>query len=195
MSIFAPLKRSNTNPTKNDMKLILIIPLVMLTFISCEKMDNSKMPSIPKKDSIDVDNDSQYDFEIDYMSLATTDIPPSYQSITGVLRPLNNNQVLKRNQVGYLFLQINDTIKKENDTNLVWIDYAANLIGIRGDNDKWDKEWTNISDLHSDYFLGIKLKGDTEQIGWILLNLNTKSGEISIIDKQLTQSNELIINK
>ena len=99
MFIFAPSKRSNTNPTKNDMKLILIIPLVILTFISCEKMDNSKIPSIPKKDSIDVDNDSQYDFEIDYMSLGTTDIPTSYQSITGVIRPLNNNQVLKQNQV------------------------------------------------------------------------------------------------
>ena len=167
----------------------------LITFISCEKINNSKMPDIPDMDSIDVNNDSLFDFVIEYSSIATTDIPPSHQSITGKIRPLYDNQILYRQSVGYLFLQTNDTIRKENNKNSNWIDYSASLIGINGDNDKWDNDWSIISDLDSDYFLGIKLKGDTEQIGWILLNLNTNNGEISIIDKELTDSNELIDRK
>lgn len=177
------------------MKYLVIISLVLTFFLSCEKIDYPKTPVIPNNDSIDVNNDSQYDFVIDYWSIATTDIPPTNQSITGALRPLNNNQVLKRTSAGHLFLQINDTIRKEINTNSDWHDYAASLIGINGPKDKWDKEWTINSDLNTGYFLGIKLKGDTEKIGWLLLNLNKKSGEISVKDVRLTESNELIINK
>jgi hypothetical protein len=153
------------------------------------------MPDIPKSDSIDIDNDSRFDYVIEYSSIATTDIPPSHQSITGEIRPLYDNQVLFRQSDGHLFLQTNDTIRIENNTNSNWSDYSASLIGIKGDNDKWDDDWSIISDLGSDYFIGIKVKGDIEKIGWILLKLNTNSGEISILDKELTDSNELIIKK
>ena len=101
------------------MKLFLIIPLLMITLISCEKINNSKTPDIPDTDSIDINNDSQFDFVIEYSSLATTDMPPSHQSITGKIHPLYDNQVLFRQSNGYLFLQINDTIRKENNTNSI----------------------------------------------------------------------------
>jgi hypothetical protein len=177
------------------MRNILIFTIILIIITSCEKINNSKLPDIPHSDSIDIDNDSRIDFVIEYMSIVTTDIPPSYQSITGEIRPLNDNQVLHRQSKGNLFLQVNDTIRKESNTNSNWSDYAASLIGINGNNNKWDDEWSIISDLDSDYILGIKLKDDTEQIGWISLNLNTKSGEISIKDKELTDSAELIIKK
>lgn len=178
------------------MKLILAIPLLLLiTLMSCEKSDSSKNPDIPNNDSIDVNNDSQFDFVIKYIGIATTDIPPSHQSITGVIRPLNGNQVLYRHPDDHLYLQENDTIRKENNLNSNWSENSASLVGINGDRDKWEKDWSVISALHSDYYLGIKLNGDTEYIGWILFNFNTSNGEISIIDKELTESNELIIKK
>jgi hypothetical protein len=177
------------------MKLIFIIPLILITFLSCEKINNSKTPDIPDMDSIDINNDSQFDFVIEYSSMATTDIPPSHQSITGEIRPLNDNQVLYRQPDGFLFLQVNDTIKKENNKDSNWSDYSASLIGINGDKDKWDNDWSILSDSDSDYYLGIKLTADNEKIGWIMLNLNKKNGKISIIDKELTVSNELIIKK
>lgn len=181
------------------MRSIVIIPILVLIFVSCENIDNStnnlKTPEIPANDSIDIDNDSRFDFVIEYSTLTTDDEPPSSQSIIGQIRPLYDNQVLYRESVGYLFLQPNDTIRRENNTNSKWNDYGAELISIDRKKDNWDKEWTIMSDLDNDFFLGIKLKGDNEQIGWILLHLNTKSGDISVMDIELTYSSELIIEK
>lgn len=175
------------------MKKFLIIPILLIIFTSCEKENKSEMPNIPATDSIDINNDSLYDFVISYSIIATTDEPSSGQSIIGELIPLDSNEVLYRQSVGHLFLQQNDTIRKVNNTNAEWTTYQADLITKDNINDKWDSSWTILSDLNDDYYIGFKLKGSTEQIGWMLINPNTNTGEISIIDKEFTDSNELII--
>jgi len=178
------------------MKAFLLTFLLIFILYSCEKVSTSQMPDIPPNDSIDIDNDTRFDFVIEYSILATSGVPSTVKIITGDIRPLNDNQVLFHTSKGYLFLAINDTIKKEDNISSTWSDYSASVIGINGVNDKWGKDWYIISDLYSDYFLGIKLKlNDSEKIGWMQLNLDTKSGKIIIIDNKITASDELIIQK
>ena len=165
-----------------------------IVFLSCEKIGESKSPIIPANDSIDIDNDLVYDFLIQYSSIATMDIPPSHQSITGAIKPLNDNKVLDRESVGNLFLIAGDTIRRVDNSNADWSEYAASVIGINGSKDKWDDNWRIVSDLTDDFYLGVQLKkGDDLKIGWILLEFNKEDGSIGILDKKFTSEPELII--
>ena len=173
-----------------------MIPVLFFVLVSCEKTVDSRTPDIPANDSIDVDNDLVYDFLIRYTSIATTDIPPSHQSITGAIKPLNDNEVLRRESVGHLFLVSGDTIRNDNNTNADWSEYAANVIGINGSKDKWDDEWKIVSNLTSDYIIGVKLiKDENIKIGWILLDLNKKNGSIKLIEYELSTQPELVIKR
>ena len=176
------------------MRNLIMILILAIVFVSCEKIGDSKTPSIPANDSIDIDNDLVYDFLIRYSSIATTDIPPSHQSIIGAIKPLNDNKVLDRESVGNLFLVAGDTIRQVANSNAEWSKYAANVIGINGSQDKWDDDWKIVSDLTNNLYLGVQLKKEDDlKIGWILLGLDKGNGSISILDNELTSEPELII--
>ena len=178
-----------------DMRYLIIILLLFVAFVSCERTGDFMTPIIPADDSIDIDNDMVYDFIVRYSSIATSDIPSSHQSITGVIKPLNDNKVLDRESVGNLFLKQGDTIRIEHNTNADWNRYAASVIGISGSGDKWNDEWRIASDLTNDFFIGVKLKKDGNiKVGWILLGLDKWYGSIRILDKELTSQPELIIH-
>jgi hypothetical protein len=183
------------------MKYFVLIVVSVILITSCEKKidsnevkQNANRPDIPPTDSIDINSDHVIDFVISYNELATADNPSSGGSIIGSINPLDENQLLYRNLVGNLFLSINDTIRNNNNNNSIWNSFPADLIAISRHYENWDKKWNIISDLTSDYFLAYKLKtNDSEEIGWILLNFNLESGEVTILDKEISNSEELII--
>ncbi len=202
------------------MKFIFIALITSLFFLSCEKNDNDleKTPyeqalsqldgGVPEEKSIDINNDGQYDFEIINVIAMTDDYPTSNIDIVRKFKPLNENKLLRLNDISnnYLFLTEGDTIRMHSDSNAIWTEYEAGLMSINGNligeiNEgvyeyEWDENWTIYSDLTSDFFLGFKLKkSDVEKIGWLLLDLNKENGEISIIDSLISESDELIIEK
>ena len=78
----------------------------------------------------------------------------------------------------------------------------AGIIGVNGlvmvvvvkDCGNCDKNWTVLSSISSDYYVGIKLSiNDTVKIGWLLLDINTNNGKISVLDSKLSTASEIII--
>lgn len=181
--------------------ILLIISLILTT--SCEKskdaVDNdlySDKPEIPVTDSLDVNSDQIFDFVIVYNEIATLDEPSSAGRVTGSITPLNQNQLLYRNNVGWLFLDVNDTIRTFSNSNSDWSGYGANLISIGRKYQNWDGTWTVLSEKNSFYFLAYKLVlNDSEKIGWISLEFDTINGKMSITDGDYSENDELIIHK
>jgi len=174
---------------------IAICLILFLLFLSCEKIDNNAWPYLSYKDSLDMDGDLRFDFVVEYSTIVSTDFPSSSQLTSGSLRPLKGNQVLYRYPEGCLFLQENDTVKIEQNTNAVWSAYAAVLIHTGCSDGRCDKEWTIISGNEDDFFAGIKIPGEPERIGWILFEFNTADGKITVLNKALSDSTEVLIKK
>jgi hypothetical protein len=178
------------------LKGFLVALFLILILSSCEKDVDLRIPDISQKDSFRIDNDISYDLVIEYTFISIDKINSPEQRITGALRPLNDNQVLYMHPKGYLFLRNYDTIKKENNQSSEWSDYSAHLIAINQINGKWDNEWSILSELTSDYFVGFKLRSNSsESIGWLLLSLNKQNGEITLLDREFTTADELTIKK
>jgi len=178
--------------------LILIIVSLILT-TACEKNKDlayNVKPEIPINDSLDFNSDQIFDFVISYKEFATYDEPSSGGSIIGSIRPLNQNQLLYRNNVGHLFLNINDTIRKISNSNSDWNRFSADLISIDRDYQNWDRTWTILSKNTDFYFLAYKIiLNDSERIGWVSLEFDTTNGKMSITDGDSSDKNELIIYK
>lgn len=185
------------------MKYITLILISIGLLASCGKNNDSDenfqtlgKPDIPPGDSIDVNADNVFDFVIGYKEFATDDLPSSAGSIIGLVRPLNQNQMLYREQEGYLFLEINDTIRKNFNTNSDWEGFEADLISIDRDYQNWDKTWTILSEEKIYYFLVYKLAlNNSEEIGWLSLEFDKITGVISIKDGDISNNEELIIHK
>ncbi|HET6557117.1 MAG TPA: hypothetical protein VFG54_07355 [Prolixibacteraceae bacterium] len=185
------------------MKPFVIIILSLFFLISCEKnevlLDKDKKtvkPDIPVNDTIDLNSDKIPDFVISYREFATYDLPSSGGSIIGSINPLTQNQLLYRANVGSLFLNINDIIRKANNTNARWQEFRSDLISIHRNFENWDSTWTILADEKPFYFLAYKLiLHDSEEIGWISLKFDTETGIISITDSDRTSNSELRIDK
>ena len=185
------------------MKNFILIFVSLFLITSCDKNNDlidsdldSANPEISKNDSLDVNSDHIFDFVIGYKEVATYDLPSSGGSIIGSISPLNQNQLLYRNSVGYLFLDINDTIRKVSNSKSDWNEFSADLVSIDRKYQNWDKTWTVISEKTDFYFLAYKLVlNDSEKIGWISIDIDSIKGKIFITDGDYSDDNELIINK
>ena len=161
---------------------------------------------VPDNKFVDINNNEQYDFEIKYVSKITDDDPTSNILLMGYMIPLNDNKIMYQGEwynKSYLFLKAGDTIN--NNINEEWSSYEAKLLSIGAvlinELDEgiyeyeWDENWTVLSNLTTEYYLAFKLISEsTEEIGWLLLDINIENGEITIIDSKITDSDELIID-
>ncbi len=185
------------------MRNLMIILKGLMLATSCENRKDATendfypgKPVIPVNDSVDMNSDQVIDFVISYRESATYDYPSSHGSITGSINPIHQNRLLHRNNAGYLFLRINDTIRKVSNTHSDWNAYDADVIIINRDHENWDRAWTVLSEQKNYYFLAYKLlMTDAEKIGWVSLSFDTISGEISITDGDYSNNPELIIHK
>jgi hypothetical protein len=93
---------------KTILYCIFLVCTVLLTS-GCEKTrvdktENSNLIIQPKSQDIDINNDLITDFRIDYKWIVTNDEPSSGKSLIGHIKPLNENTILYKNNVGNLFL-------------------------------------------------------------------------------------------
>ncbi len=207
---------------KTKIIFISIILISLIFAISCKKDDENyndantlKTPyeqalaqlegGVPDNKIIDINNNGQYDFEIKYVSKITDDEPTSNILLMGYLMPLNDNKIMYQGEwynKSYLFLKAGDTIS--NNISEKWSSYETKLLSIGAvlinEFDEgiyeyeWDENWTVLSNLTTEYYLAFKLISEsTEEIGWMLLDINTENGEITIIDSEITSEDEIII--
>jgi hypothetical protein len=184
------------------MKYLILIAVFTILILACDKKEDlnkknlSIKPEIPENDSLDLNSDQIIDFVISYREFATYDEPSSGGSIIGSISPLNQNKLLYSNSGGYIFLGINDTIRKVSNSNSDWMGYDADLIKIDKDYQNWDRTWTVIYEQLFYNFLAYKIKiNESERIGWVCLEFDIKSGVISITDGDISDNNELTIQK
>jgi hypothetical protein len=143
--------------------------------------------------TVDINSDNIVDITISYVQSLTVAGSNKSKRSGIIIGP----DILYREPDGTLFLSINDTIRKNDNANSEWLSgYHPELISITQTDKVWDSSWSILSKLSNDYFLAFKIRtGDIEQIGWLLLEFNLKSGEIIIKDKEITSAEELIIKK
>jgi hypothetical protein len=185
----------------HNMKQIYLVLLSFVILSSCDKENdyaannaNIGLIEIPLNDSIDINNDNKTDFAIIYNDLRRLSGPSHAEFVTGSILPFESNKLLYQNQADLLFLEANDTIRKNDNTNSMWTDFAPTILHIHVSNGNWDENWTVLSSISSDYYVGIKLSiNDTVKIGWLLIDINTNNGKISVLDSRLSTASELII--
>lgn len=187
------------NKTNSYRKLIGLF-FTIAALISCSENENTaedlygKRPEIPPITNIDINADTKTDFFIEYEELMTTDIPSSGGSIIGYIRPSNGFELLYHSPDGYLFFQKDDTITVENKTETFWNSYPASIVSIHRHHNNWDKYWKVISTSKTGYYLIFKKTvEDDSQIGWLKLQIDTLNGQISLIDKMISEYEKLVI--
>jgi len=174
-----------------------LLSVFLMVMISCERSSEVDLdpPDFQMNEfTIDIDQDQNADFAVVYRHLATTDFPSSSQSHIGSIVPLNGNQVLYRANIGYLFLEFGDVIRIGMNENGVWMDYSADVISISIRRGNVDPAWTIQSNRTSDFILGFKMTSEgIIKIGWMRLGLDRKTGAISVLDIDVSTSDELLI--
>ncbi len=192
----------NCEPFYSDTSMVIIHPVDQAI----------SQIGIPDDKPIDINGDVQYDFEIKYdLGIITGDWPPSGINISRFINPLNNNKFLFEGlepPYGSPYLEHGDTIKNQYNINSTWVSAPAgvlhaNIVLIDYNHNEgiyeyeiYENNWHINYGLssESDFYLGFKLiSGGTEKIGWMLLDINTENGEITIIDSEITSEDEIII--
>ena len=194
---------SNKKRNRAFVKRMLIgVPLLAGILCACNENNDPSddvyagRPDIPQNLSIDIDADNQPDFLIEYEELATMDVPSSGGSIIGSICPVNDYELIYKSDEGHLFFEENDTIKRNRQEDYLWESFPADLVSINRLDQHWDKHWKVLSESETDYFLAFqKTVENNSHIGWLKLEIDTLSGTISLIDKMISESEELIIKK
>jgi hypothetical protein len=158
-----------------------------------DKTENSNLIIQPKSQDIDINNDLIIDFRIDYKWLVTNDEPTPGKALIGYIKPLNENKILYKSNVGNLFLLKNDTVFLIQTSKMIWSKFQADLVTNNGK----DTIWTVLSSNPiNDFYLGFQLSTSIENyIGWMKVDIHKNSGIISIMNKKLTDSEFLIIEE
>ena len=189
------------------MKIPFLISTLFMICVSYQDNNDSGnqnksflKPDIPDNVFIDMNSDNKADFKITYRVYQTLDMPSSGGSIIGSIKPLNG-EILYRFPEGCLFLNNNDTIRSNNNSNSSWMNYGtADIISIKRRHHKWDKTWSIISKSNSSKFLAFKISEGllwrhSIKIGWLLLEFNLNTGDVIVSDFKISRLDELIIKK
>jgi len=183
---------------KLSISTILSFFCLWVVVSGCEKnrgttIEDAFIANQPKSLDIDINNDTVIDFRIDYKWLITNDYPTSGKSLTGYIQPLNGNEILYKRNIGNLFLQKNDTIFSTSTATLTWNKYQADLVVNNGQ----DSTWSIISpEGINNFYLGLKLKTAVNNyIGWMKIAVQSMTGEISIVNKKLSEADFIIIGE
>ena len=183
------------NRILKTMKYLGHILFCLSLFTSCAIQYDSDWLNLPAGYQIDLNSDSINDFSVEYDMLQTLDHPSSGGAIIGSIRPNSENQLLYRKNIGYLFLNKNDTIKK-NDFIDSWFGYNADLITLQFTDNQCDSNWRILSQKTEDYYVACKLNfNSTVYIGWMLLDFDAETGKIIVINHALDTSEILVIRK
>jgi hypothetical protein len=186
------------------MKTMYLYAFCLLAIVSgCESNENEPIPDFesPEGAQYDFDEDGINDFSIDYNTFVWDGVNSSGWGVAGLLKPLNENSILHKRDVNYvtaaLFSKKNDVITADISLPLEWETYHARLADIYDP----DKNVNQVWNIHSanapdSYYLGIKIKKENGfLIGWVKLEIDKATGQISIVDKKLTTDNSILIDR
>ena len=181
------------------MRYSALVISYFLLIPSCDKNSQTGVenyttitPVAPPDDSIDVNSDNVVDYVISSTEWSTDDIGSSAGYIRRSIQGIGENKFLHRS---LYCLNVNDTIRKTDPDFDI---YPANLILIRRQFQYWEKVWKIDSGYENatNYFIGFKMAtDDSVQIGWLLFNFDSENGKIFIIEKEISNADELIIQK
>lgn len=189
-----------------------------IVFSSCEKdedFEKKLLPplELPETVNYDLNNDLIDDIAVFYNRFWRSSSPYSEfygEGIEGNIKPYNNCLILKLDGSYSLFSEPGDLISKEQLYPYSWepfpfygytseIDVFWEVVSIYSDYDEeaWPDEWRIESDLDLDYYyMGIRITDeDSDQIGWIKLDIDRSTGIIDIIDKQFTTDDSIVIEE
>lgn len=172
-----------------------VLILCFFAFGCKKKQHTLEETSYPSDFEIDINGDGTNDFIVTYKQLSTEDIPVSGSSINCTIRPENNVKVLYKTLENHLFLSSNDTIFQTANTSTEWSPYPAGIMRKSWSNKEgWDPSWSILSDLQ-DYYVAFKLNnGATNEFGWMHLQLDEYTGNLSVINSSSTALNHIIID-
>lgn len=181
-------------------KQFLAYCLLMVAF-GCEKNDglNMEPPEIPNAVKFDLNDDGFDDilFETGQDDVLTD----GTAGFAGYVYPLNENLVMisTKSENSWIFdNQLNDTIRKGETNSYTW--YPSNLGFISIDDSPqgvWPDEWTVSGEGASNpYYLGIQIKeNDNFLVGWLKLEINKKTAEVSLIGHKVTSMEFIVIDE
>jgi len=156
--------------------------------ISLDSICPGPTPIIPEDFEIDLNEDGIMDFEIIY-SLGDFDSPTFSSFYSGRIRPLGENQILRKKSHPILSNVDKSDIQSNVEEPLEWDDSSFSSYSIVSinycHNGKWELMW-NIwtMDEQPTYLLGLKILNDNlNETGWIEIEVNNIDGTINILNK------------
>ena len=179
---------------------LYICVLLSIFFSSCNKDEDlgSTPPELPEAVLFDLNKDGFDDLEFRF---SPDDVVTNGTvALVGYVYPLNG-ALLMVSQISanswILDGERNDIIRKGGSPDYSW--YPSNLGFMHIDDNSrglWPEEW-HLSSQKSDnpYYLGIQVKeNENFFIGWLKLNINKKTAEITIIDSEVSQADSIVID-
>jgi hypothetical protein len=185
----------------------VIYPVLLILLVCCgseedEPMLSTTPPEVPEMVTHDLNNDGVDDLATEYAMGQWDGVGSSGFFFTGRFRPLNGGSILFDMNIDFgsstTYHKKDDVITKDVNTPLEWISFPAHLVDIANTAEgTWPNEWTISNNKIQDfYYIGIKIqsaKGD--RIGWLKFTINSKSGAIKIVDKELTFLDSIAISR
>lgn len=177
-----------------SISIILLFAIVNLS--SCKKLNCNDMAPFPAPYTIDADQDGIEDFIVGY-GIISSDDPSNACSWSGKITRLDSNYILRRDGYPKVFLQPNDTIRKDYNTNPEY-EWRTSCSFMRGNNyedpgarkRKYNTNW-----LHpTKHYMGIKINRDNQiKIGWLKFYLDTDYGKIILVGAKITDEDWIVI--
>jgi hypothetical protein len=180
--------------------LMLIIP-IGLFIISCDVSHNDDVfiPTKPETKEFDLNGDLINDFKIQYVAGSWDGVGPNGtgEFMVGEIYPLNNTKILNKQDQGYLFMPLIDTVHFKMNLPFLWQATSAKLVEIKTYINEWPNEWSvNSNELKDFYYLAFFIPTeDSNIIGWIKIQIDKSSGLIEIKETKSTNQDLLIIGK
>jgi len=180
---------------------LFILFFLFLAF-SCSKSDdgNQELPEIPQSKTYDLNGDTIDDFTIEYALGVWDGFRASGLVYSANFVPERENKILSEYEENvsttFLFSQRGDTIRRIADSPQEWDDRGRlHRLWQSGDG-VWSKEWSIANDeISNPYYAGVQIKeGDTLLVGWLKLEIDTKTGEIAIADYELTSKKFIVVD-
>lgn len=162
---------------------------------------NSGKPKTPNDQEWDLDSDSVLDFKISYTRFGWENLDVHGEGIQGSIFPINENKVYAKGIGLTLFLRPKDSVFLHPKGKHNWSDFDNNTILCIANSSKHNFLWQNEWDIQSKarfeyYYLALLIKNsEKRQVGYIKLSLNSKTGQIQIVDKKFTTKEFIIITE
>lgn len=166
---------------------LLCILFVFISLSNCNKSSTSanETPEIPADFDIDLDNDGNPDYAINYFDVLVNTV--GGRAIFAAIEAYGENEILVKQESPKLFLRDTNEIQDAVEEPLLWVNtgWLISLVRIEIDESgNWPTEWqVDSMEEFEFYLLGVKLVQNNEnKIGWIKLQIDKNNGEMMVVE-------------